>query len=55
MPPTFDSYGFTITLTVLVKEFNKLGNVVKWPPKPNKPKANPDSKLWYEFHGDYGH
>ncbi|XP_074342635.1 uncharacterized protein LOC141680260 [Apium graveolens] len=55
LPPTFDSYGFSVTPTVLVKEFAKIGDVVKWPAKTNKPKSNPDSKLWCEFHGDYGH
>ncbi|XP_074337251.1 uncharacterized protein LOC141674442 [Apium graveolens] len=38
-----------------MREFHKLGNVVKWPVKSNKPKANPDSKLWCDFHGYYGH
>ncbi|XP_074322951.1 uncharacterized protein LOC141659914 [Apium graveolens] len=55
LPPTFDNYGFNVTLTVLVKEFEKLGNAVRWPPKTSKPRSNPDSKLWCEFHGDYGH
>ncbi|XP_074347001.1 uncharacterized protein LOC141685820 [Apium graveolens] len=45
----------SITPTVLVKEFEKLGNAVRWPPKTSKPRSNPDSKLWCEFHGDYGH
>ncbi|XP_074323049.1 uncharacterized protein LOC141659994 [Apium graveolens] len=55
LPSMFDSYGFSVTPTVLVKEFAKLGDVVKWPAKTNKPKSNPDSKLWCEFHGDYVH
>ncbi|XP_074373739.1 uncharacterized protein LOC141714097 [Apium graveolens] len=38
-----------------MREFTKLGGIVKWPVKSNKPKANPDSKLWYDYHGDYGH
>ncbi|XP_074337497.1 uncharacterized protein LOC141674691 [Apium graveolens] len=41
--------------TVLVKKFEKLSNVVRWPPKTTKPKSNPDSRLWCEFHADYGH
>ncbi|XP_074351988.1 uncharacterized protein LOC141691146 [Apium graveolens] len=55
LPPTYDSYGFSVTPTVLVKEFEKLGNADRWPPKTSKPRTNPDSKLWCEFHGDYGH
>ncbi|XP_074351916.1 uncharacterized protein LOC141691067 [Apium graveolens] len=55
LPPTFDNYGFNVTPAVLVKEFGKLGNEVRWPLKTNKPKSNPDSKLWCEFHGDYRH
>ncbi|XP_017224963.1 uncharacterized protein LOC108201178 [Daucus carota subsp. sativus] len=55
LPPTYDSYGFTITPSAMMREFTKLGDVVKWPVKSNKPKANPDSKLWCDFHGDYGH
>ncbi|XP_074346324.1 uncharacterized protein LOC141685097 [Apium graveolens] len=47
--------GLVSTPTVLVREFAKIGDVVKWPSKTNKPKSNPDSKLWCEFHGDYGH
>ncbi|XP_074378343.1 uncharacterized protein LOC141719877 [Apium graveolens] len=39
----------------MVKEFTKLGGILKWPVKSNKPKANPDSKLWCDYHGDYGH
>lgn len=37
-----------------MREFTKLRNGVKWPKKSYKPKANPDSKLWCDFHGDYG-
>ncbi|XP_074352133.1 uncharacterized protein LOC141691298 [Apium graveolens] len=55
LPPTYDSYGFTITPSAMMKEFTKLGGVVKWLVKSNKPKANPDSKLWCDSHGDYGH
>nr|XP_017250644.1 PREDICTED: uncharacterized protein LOC108221266 [Daucus carota subsp. sativus] len=55
LPPTYDSYGFTITPAAMMREFTKMGDVVKWPVKSNKPKANPESKLWCDFHGDYGH
>ncbi|XP_017245373.1 uncharacterized protein LOC108217031 [Daucus carota subsp. sativus] len=55
LPPTYDSYGFTLTPSALMREFTKMGDAVKWPPKSNKPKSNPDSKLWCDFHGDYGH
>ncbi|XP_017239352.2 uncharacterized protein LOC108212130 [Daucus carota subsp. sativus] len=55
LPPTYDSYGFTITPSAMMREFTKMGDVIKWPVKSNKPKANPDSKLWCDFHGDYGH
>ena len=55
LPPTYDSYGFTLTPSALMREFTKMGDIVKWPPKTNKPKSNPDSKLWCDFHGDYGH
>lgn len=51
----YDSYGFTVTPAAMMREFTKLGDIVKWPPKTNKPKENPDSKLWCDFHGDYGH
>ncbi|XP_017256291.1 uncharacterized protein LOC108225848 [Daucus carota subsp. sativus] len=54
-PPTYDSYGFTITPTEMMREFTKMGDAVKWPVKSNKPKANPESKLWCDYHGDYGH
>ncbi|XP_074327866.1 uncharacterized protein LOC141665785 [Apium graveolens] len=53
LPPTYDSYGFTITPSTMMKKFTKLGGIVKWPVKSNKPKANPDSKLWCDYHGDY--
>ncbi|XP_074342923.1 uncharacterized protein LOC141680652 [Apium graveolens] len=46
LPPTYDSYGFEITPSVMIREFSKLGNVVKWPIKSSKPKTNPDSRLW---------
>lgn len=39
----------------MMREFNKMGDVVKWPPKSDNPKANPNSKLWCDFHGDYEH
>lgn len=39
----------------MVREFDKLGDVVKWPPKMKKPKVNPDSRVWCDFHSDYGH
>lgn len=52
--PTYDSYGFFISPSIMVREFDKLGSVVIWPPKTNKTKANPDSKIWCDFHGDYG-
>ncbi|XP_074350042.1 uncharacterized protein LOC141689595 [Apium graveolens] len=39
----------------MMMEFTKLGGIVKWPVKSNKPKASPDSKLWQDYHGDYGH
>ncbi|XP_074342261.1 uncharacterized protein LOC141679745 [Apium graveolens] len=55
LPPTYDSYGFTITPSAMMKEFTKLGGIVKWPIKRNKPKTNLDSKLWCDYHGDYGH
>ena len=55
LPPTYDSYGFTITPSAMMREFTRMGDVVKWPVKSNKPKANPESKLWCDFHGDYGH
>ncbi|XP_074380817.1 uncharacterized protein LOC141721438 [Apium graveolens] len=55
LPLTYDSYGFRITHSAMMKEFTKLGDIVKWPMKSNKPKANPDSKLWCDYHGDYGH
>ncbi|XP_017256033.2 uncharacterized protein LOC135147082 [Daucus carota subsp. sativus] len=55
LPPTYDSYGFTITPAAMMREFTKMGDVIKWPVKSNKPKANPESKLWCDFHGDYGH
>nr|XP_017245120.1 PREDICTED: uncharacterized protein LOC108216789 [Daucus carota subsp. sativus] len=55
LPPTYDSYGFTITPAEMMREFTKMGDAVKWPVKSNKPKANPESKLWCDFHGDYGH
>lgn len=38
-----------------MREFTKLGDIVKWPPKCDKLKANPYSKLWCVFHGDYRH
>ncbi|XP_074336820.1 uncharacterized protein LOC141673994 [Apium graveolens] len=47
--------GFNIKPSAMMKEFHKLGNVVKWPVKSNKPKLNHDSKLWCDFHGEYGH
>ncbi|XP_074326747.1 uncharacterized protein LOC141664690 [Apium graveolens] len=55
LPPTYESYGFTITPLAMMKEFTKLGDIVKWPTKSNKPKVNPYSKLWRDYHGDYGH
>ncbi|XP_074377965.1 uncharacterized protein LOC141719481 [Apium graveolens] len=55
LPPTYDSYGFTITPSAMIKEFTKLAEIVKLPTKSNTPKANPDSKLWYDYHVDYGH
>ncbi|XP_074327769.1 uncharacterized protein LOC141665685 [Apium graveolens] len=55
LPPTYDNYGITITPSAMMKEFTKLRDVVKWPVKSNKPKTNPDSKLWCDYHGDYGH
>ncbi|XP_074374437.1 uncharacterized protein LOC141714840 [Apium graveolens] len=55
LPPTYDSYGFTIMPSAMMKEFTKLGGIVKWPVKSNKPKANPDSKLWCDYYGDYRH
>ncbi|XP_074343067.1 uncharacterized protein LOC141680864 [Apium graveolens] len=55
LPPTYDSYSFMITPPSMMKEFTKLGDIVKWPMKSNKPKANPDSKIWCDYHGDYGH
>ncbi|XP_074363343.1 uncharacterized protein LOC141703790 [Apium graveolens] len=55
LPPTYDSYGFSVSPMVLVKEFEKLGNAVRWPPKTMKPKSNLDSRLCCEFQADYGH
>ena len=55
LPPTYDSYDFTITPSAMMREFTRMGDIVKWPVKSNKPKANPESKLWCDFHGDYGH
>ncbi|XP_074359890.1 uncharacterized protein LOC141700015 [Apium graveolens] len=55
LPPTYDSYVFTITPSDMMKEFTKSGDIVKWTTKINKQKANPDSKLWCDYHGDYGH
>ncbi|XP_074348771.1 uncharacterized protein LOC141687414 [Apium graveolens] len=54
-PPTYNNYGFTITPSAMMKEFTKLGDIVKWPMKINKLKANPNSKLWCDYYGDYGH
>lgn len=48
LPPTYDTYGITIPPSTIVREFNKQ-DVIKWPPKTNKPKANPESKLWCHF------
>ena len=55
LPPTYDSYGFDLTPSALMREFSKMGDAVKWPAKSNRPKTNPESKLWCDFHGDYGH
>lgn len=55
LPPINDTYGFIISPSTMVREFNELGDVVKWPPMKHKPKANPESKLWCDFHGDYDH
>lgn len=55
LPPTWDSYGFTITHAAMIREFTKMGDIVKWPPKSNKPKFNPDSNIWCDYHGDYEH
>ncbi|XP_074377057.1 uncharacterized protein LOC141718576 [Apium graveolens] len=55
LPPPYDNYGFTIIPSAMMKEFTKLGDIVKWTMKNNKPKANPDSKLWCDYQGDYGH
>ncbi|XP_074351370.1 uncharacterized protein LOC141690474 [Apium graveolens] len=38
-----------------MKEFTKLRDIAKWPTKSNKSKANPDSKLSCDYHGNYGH
>ncbi|XP_074347615.1 uncharacterized protein LOC141686481 [Apium graveolens] len=54
LPRTYENYGFTVTPLAMMKEFTKLGDIVKWPMKSNKPKANPDSKLWCDYHEDYG-
>ena len=43
------------TVLTLVRELNKLGDIVKWPLKKNKPRSNPYSKLWCDFRGDYRH
>ncbi|XP_074342010.1 uncharacterized protein LOC141679407 [Apium graveolens] len=32
-----------------------MGDIVKWQTKSNQPKANPDSKLWCDYHGNYRH
>ena len=45
LPPTYDSYGFDISPSILVRELSKLGDIVKWTLKTNKPRANTDSKL----------
>ena len=55
LPPTYDSYGFDISPSTLVRELSKLGDIVKWPLKINKPMDNTDFKLWCDFHGYYGH
>ena len=55
LPPTYDNYGFDIRPMTLVREVSKLGDIVKWPLKTNKPRTNIDSKLWCDFHGYYGH
>ena len=37
LPPTYDNYGFDISPSTLVRELSKLGDIVKWPLKTNKP------------------
>lgn len=39
LTPTYDSYGFNTTPFAVMREFTKMGEVVKWLPKSNKPKA----------------
>ena len=55
LPPTYDIYGFDVSPSTLVRELSKLGDIVKWPLKTNRPMSNTDSKFWCDFHGDYGH
>lgn len=39
----------------MMRKFTRMGDIVKWPVKSNKPKANLNSKLWCDVHSDYGH
>ena len=55
LPPTYDNYGFDIIPSTLVRELSKLGDIVKWRLKMNRPRSNTDSKFWCDFHSDYGH
>ena len=55
LPPKLHSYNFNISVSELVKSFDKYGKEVRWPRKSDKPDARKDMNRWCEFHGDHGH